>query len=206
MPLTRRPILQKAGGQSCKQLLPLLVSQRFQVLFHSPRRGSFHLSLTVLVRYRSPNVFSLGGWSPLLPTGLACPVVLRVSAPHTPVRLPGCHRLRPAFPEPFDLRGPGFRAALQPPPACRRVWATPLSLATTRGIVSFPPGTEMFQFPGFPSDGYVFTAGCVGMPPRGFPHSDISGSCGCTPLTRAFRSVPRPSSAFGAKASTVRSS
>ncbi|CAN0534172.1 unnamed protein product, partial [Ectocarpus sp. 12 AP-2014] len=33
--------------------LPLLVSIRFQVLFHSPNRGAFHLSLTVLVRYRS---------------------------------------------------------------------------------------------------------------------------------------------------------
>ena len=33
--------------------LPLFVSIRFQVLFHSPRRGAFHLSLTVLVHYRS---------------------------------------------------------------------------------------------------------------------------------------------------------
>ena len=35
-----------------------------------PSRGSFHLSLTVLVHYRSSRVFSLGGWAPLLPTGL----------------------------------------------------------------------------------------------------------------------------------------
>ena len=34
--------------------LPLLVSARFQVLFHSVAHGSFHLSLTVLVHYRSP--------------------------------------------------------------------------------------------------------------------------------------------------------
>lgn len=33
--------------------LPLLVRTRFQVLFHSPLRGSFRLSLTVLVHYRS---------------------------------------------------------------------------------------------------------------------------------------------------------
>ena len=33
--------------------LPLLVDARFQVLFHSPNGGSFHLSLTVLVHYRS---------------------------------------------------------------------------------------------------------------------------------------------------------
>ena len=33
--------------------LLLLVRTRFQVLFHSPIRGSFRLSLTVLVHYRS---------------------------------------------------------------------------------------------------------------------------------------------------------
>jgi hypothetical protein len=36
-----------------KDALLLFVSIRFQGLFHSPRRGAFHLSLTVLVRYRS---------------------------------------------------------------------------------------------------------------------------------------------------------
>jgi hypothetical protein len=36
----------------------------------SPSRGPFHLSLTVLVHYRLLEVFSLGGWSPLLPTRL----------------------------------------------------------------------------------------------------------------------------------------
>jgi hypothetical protein len=33
-----------------------------------PSRGAFHLSLTVLVHYRSSAVFSLGVWSPQLPT------------------------------------------------------------------------------------------------------------------------------------------
>jgi hypothetical protein len=46
-----------------------LVDAWFQILFHSPHRGSFHLSLTVLVRYRSSRVFSLGPWSTQLPTG-----------------------------------------------------------------------------------------------------------------------------------------
>jgi hypothetical protein len=31
-----------------------IVCNRLQVLFHSPNRGSFHLSLAVLVHYRSP--------------------------------------------------------------------------------------------------------------------------------------------------------
>src|SRR5688500_13153096 len=41
------------------------------------------------------------------------------------------------------------------------------------------------------------------MTPAGFPHSDISGSCACTRLAGAYRSVPRPSSALDAKASPV---
>jgi hypothetical protein len=37
----------------------------------------------------------------------------------------------------------------------------------------------------------------------GFPHSDIHGSKSGRRLPVAFRSLPRPSSASGAKASTV---
>jgi uncharacterized membrane protein YecN with MAPEG domain len=55
-----------------------IICSRFQVLFHSPQRGTFHLSLTVLVHYRSSSVFSLGKWSSQIPTKLACLVVLRV--------------------------------------------------------------------------------------------------------------------------------
>src|SRR2546423_9415553 len=39
----------------------------------SPSRGAFHLSLTVLVHYRSLKMLSLGGWSPQLPTGFLVP-------------------------------------------------------------------------------------------------------------------------------------
>ena len=44
--------MQKARRHSLKLLRPL-VSARFQVLLHSAVRGSFHLSLTVLVHYRT---------------------------------------------------------------------------------------------------------------------------------------------------------
>lgn len=40
--------------------------------------------------------------------------------------------------------------------------------------------------------------------PGGFPHSDILGYSTCTRFPEAYRSVPRPSSAFDAKAFTVR--
>ena len=42
-------------------VMPALTPCKYMVsgLFHSPYRGSFHLSLTVLVHYRSKKVFSL---------------------------------------------------------------------------------------------------------------------------------------------------
>jgi hypothetical protein len=44
-------------------------------------------------------------------------------------------------------------------PIMRSVWAVPRSLATTSGMISVPLGTEMFQFPRFPSTRYGFTRG-----------------------------------------------
>ena len=46
-----------------------LVGNWFQVLFHSPVRGSFHLSLTVLCAIGLSRVFSLAGWSRLIRPG-----------------------------------------------------------------------------------------------------------------------------------------
>ena len=66
--------------------------------------------------------------------------------------------------------------------------------------MSFPPGTEMFQFPGFASAAYGFSGG---YPPEGgvAPFGDPRIKA-CSRLPTAFRSVPRPSSPLGAKAST----
>ena len=44
-------------------------------------RRSFHLSLTVLVHYRSQPVFSLGGWSPQIQSGFLGPRLTRVARP-----------------------------------------------------------------------------------------------------------------------------
>jgi hypothetical protein len=91
-------------------------------------------------------------------------------------------------------------------------WPGPRSLATTCGVappapkgrkimlLSFPPATEMVQFAGFAARGYGFTAR---YPKKGwvapFGHPRITGR---SPLPSAFRSVPRPSSPLGTKAST----
>ena len=82
------------------------------------------------------------------------------------------------------------------------VCALPFSLATTKGMISFPPATEMFQFAGLPPPGLCIQPGVTGHYPGGvspFGHLRINV---CSRLPETFRSLPRPSSALGAKAST----
>ena len=43
-----------------------------------PSRGAFHLSLTVLVHYRSLGYLALGRGRPSFPAGSSCPLVLRI--------------------------------------------------------------------------------------------------------------------------------
>ena len=80
-------------------------------------------------------------------------------------RLRGCHPLWPDFPD---------RSARH-----RRLIVTGLLrvrsplLAESR-LISVPPGTEMFQFPGFALHAYGFSMQYGRS--RGFPHSDTSGS------------------------------
>ena len=61
----------------------------------------------------------------------------------------------------------------------------------------------MFQFPRLPSIAYVFSDERRRITGAGLPHSEIRGSKPVQRLTAAYRSRPRPSSAPGAKASTV---
>jgi hypothetical protein len=70
-------------------------------------------------------------------------------------------------------------------------------------LISFPRGTEMCHFPRLPSCAYVFSAGRRRITGAGFSHSEIRGSKAVQRLTAAYRSRPRPSSAPGAKASTM---
>ena len=125
-----------------------------------PSRGAFHLSLTVLVRYRSQG--STQAWMVVHPGSDRVSRARHYSgtASRRPVwvRVRGCHPLRPALPcrsapQP-DLRpgaaAPGC-AALQPRRRnpCRvcpldGLAIGPLSLAATRGVsrlISSPPGT-----------------------------------------------------------------
>ena len=79
------------------------------------------------------------------------------------LRIRGYHPLWPHFPERF--------AYLSKTTGLFRV-RSPLLAESL--LMSFPPGTEMFQFPGFASTNYVFI-GRYSLR-SGLPHSDIHGS------------------------------
>ena len=78
-------------------------------------------------------------------------------------RIRGCHPLWPAFPD---------RSAYNQSTTGLLRFRSPL-LAESR-LMSVPPGTEMFQFPGFASRPYVFRSRYSSR--SGLPHSDIHGS------------------------------
>ena len=112
----------------------LFVSVWFQVLFHSPYRGSFHLSLTVLVHYRSV--------SSILPWRVGPPASDKVSRASSYSGYLSTHNNFEY--ETFTLFGwPSqtillsllcLNEVLQPRKACFSVWALPISIASTAGI------------------------------------------------------------------------
>ena len=146
-------------------MLPRLVNTRFQklftplagVLFTFPSRYWFTIGHQV--------VFSLGRWSARLPTGFPVSrctqepprvhsifvygAITLFGRPSQAARLISwCPSLLP----PKQLDGPITRYVQRRQACIRTVWAPPRSLATTSGIsdlISFPEGTEMFQFPSF---------------------------------------------------------
>jgi hypothetical protein len=171
------------------------------VLFTFPSRYLFTIG-----RQR---VFSLGEWSPQLPTGFLVSRGTQDTA-SSPVsfRLHGFHILWPRFPagSPSLRFGNSTYAVLQPRHASTPVWALPISLAATLGIslISLPPGTEMVHFPGLTRTRLFYSAGrslssSERVSPFGNPRINA-----CLRLPEAYRSLPRPSSSVGAKASTVR--
>ena len=73
------------------------------------------------------------------------------------------------------------------------VWALPVSLATTQGMFSFPPATEMFQFAGLPHPGLFYSARSDwALPQPGFPIRTPSDQC----LLAAPRGVSSPATSF----------
>ena len=174
-----------------------------------PSRGAFHLSLTVLVRYRSQE--SVQAWRVVPPASHRVSRVRRYSGtcrPWMDVRVRGSSPVSPAFP----CRSARASMDIYAGPATPRAQCAPrFGLVPVRSpllgesrLISLPPGTEMFQFSGLPPSGICVLPEVRGDgPPRVRPFGDLRVK-EHVPLAAAYRSLSRPSSASCAKASTVR--
>ena len=199
-----------------------LVGARFQVLFHSSVRSAFHLSLTVLVRYRSHG--SIQAWRVVPPgsdrVSRARPYSGTDTGLHPRVRLRGPNPVPPAFPcrsAPLDGCPPGApapgRSALQPrgrqrlAPARSTVWPRSPFARRYSGNLDvdfFSSGYLDVSVPRVvPLPAMCSPGGCQDSSWRVRPFGDPRVE-GCVPLTADYRSLPRPSSAPCAKASAVR--
>jgi hypothetical protein len=171
--------MQKVRRHKIKDLAPTACKRMVSGTLSLPLRGTFHLSLTVLVHYRSPLVFSLAGWSPRIrsgfhvsgPTQAPTEGVARVSStgllPST-VGLSCAVRLPARFVTPRPPCGATHVGPATPPTqrpqasTWNTVWAAPLSLATTQGIETFFPFLRVLRCiisPGSLLAPYVFRCG-----------------------------------------------
>ena len=123
------------------------------------------------------------------------------SLPFSPFRVRDFHALRWSFPEPSATVSAGFvdgpttpgGALPRPRFGLLRVRSPLLAQSL---LFSLPPGTEMFQFPGFAPA----SSRCHGRPWRVAPFGNPRIE-GYLPLTAAYRSLSRPSSPPRAQAS-----
>ena len=166
--------MQKARRHPLKGLRPL-VGARFQVLLHSAVRGSFHLSVTVLVRYRS--LSSIQPWRMVPPDSdrvSPAPPYSGFGYGRTRLRVRGFHALRPGFPKWFPWHVLPDVAVLQPR---TRLNAPGLGFSAfarrySRNHCCFLllRVLRCFSSPGSP---HFVVAGLL---PAGLPHSETRGS------------------------------
>ena len=131
--VTRRTVLQKVRGCT-RMVLPQLVNTGFQVLFHSPPGVLFTFPSRYWFAIGHRVVFSLSGWSPMIPAGFHVPRRTQVPPRSmSSLRIRVSHPLRIPFPwDSPDSSCHLYRRSYNP--GLRPVWAPPLSLAATYGI------------------------------------------------------------------------
>jgi hypothetical protein len=151
--VTRRIIMQKARGQAdLRQCPPTACRHGVSGSVSSPHRGSSHLSvallgsLSVVIEY-----LALQDGPRQFKPGFPCPTLLGYQIGESFLSLRDCHPLWCYFPKGFgSVR---FIPRLWPrdPERCpARFGLVPVRSPLLREsrLISSPPGTEMFQFPG----------------------------------------------------------
>jgi hypothetical protein len=215
--VTRRIILQKArrqpAGPKLGLGLRLHVSNGFQDLFHSPRRGTFHRSLTVLCAIGRCVYVALGSGLPSFTPDCSCPALLKHHpSPHPHPADPALTVSGDAFQTSWvdGCWGTGRRqpslGGLSTPLAQR----LPACHATGLGSPRF---ARRYYGDTLCSSGYMRCFSSPGSlrpsinsgrsPPLvvGLPHSEIGGSTPARDSPPLIAAMPRPSSARSAKAS-----
>ena len=115
-------------------MLYVLVSIRFQVLFHSPPGVLFTFPSQYCSTIGHQVVFRLGGWAPRVPIGFHVSDGTLDTAVRLLVSSTGLSPSSVGLPIPFGY-GTAITYAVQTPMVLLpSVWPLPLSLATTRGI------------------------------------------------------------------------
>ncbi len=158
--------MQKARGHTLKAsfqiVLPQLVSAWFQVLLTPLKGVLFTIQSPYLSTIGRRVVLSLGGWSPQLHAEFheLYATLGHLSTEGCRFRVRECHPLCSAFPDCsandafVTPRGPATPQCMHHGLGYVRLRSP---LLTESRLISFPPGTEMFQFPGLASVSYAFT-------------------------------------------------
>ena len=129
----------------------MIVGKWFQVLFHSAHCGSFHLSLTVLVRYRCSS--SIQGWRVVSPASVRVSRALTYSGScylEILFHIRGYHPLWLFFPK-CSIRVFQWMLQSSTPNASIGFALFPVRSPLLREsrLISFPLVTEMFHFTRF---------------------------------------------------------
>ena len=186
-------------------VLRLLVGTWFQVLFHSPNRGTFHYSLALLLHYRSRKEYlALGGGPPRFTPDSTWPALLGKMSRGLHLSLTGLSpciarlsrlvQLESAFvtlwdnsDRPQHIPRPRIRNARWLTRTRFRLIPVRSPLLRKSRFLSLPGVTEMFQLSPFPIRPYIFRPGWHDITRTGFPHSEICGSQFASQLPAAYR-------------------
>jgi hypothetical protein len=153
--VTRRIIMQKARGQAgLRQSPPTACRHGVSGSVSSPDRGSSHRSVALLGSLSVViECLALRDGPRRFRPGFTCPTLLGYRLGGSRLRLRDCHPLWCHFPKDFGSRRSIPRRRPRYPGWCpTRFGLFPVRSPLLREsrLLSFPPGTEMFQFPGSP--------------------------------------------------------
>jgi hypothetical protein len=204
--VTRRSVLQKVRGRAYITL-PLLVNTGFQVLFHSPPGVLFtfpsrYYALSVTISY-----LALGGGPPCFSPGFTCPAILWYRLAFRSFRVRGCHPLWQRFLTPSPRIYGAYCRPTTPESKPSGLGSFPFArrYLGNRCFFLFLRVLRCFSSPGALLTTYLIQLWVTGHYSRRVPPFGYLRINACLRLLVAFRSLPRPSSAYGALASTLRS-